>query len=1003
MESVSYRDQITPENIRNVCILAHVDHGKTSVADSLLSLNGLVSKRNVGATRFLDDRQDEQFRGITMKSSAVFLTDVLTKQEGVENATPVILNLVDTPGHIDFSTEVTAAVRICDGAIIVVDVVEGVCAQTKEAIKQAYDERLRMILLVNKIDRLVVDLKQEPKDMFNSILLVIEDCNAYLASLYHLDLSTQESGDEVFNEKPDLFFAPETGNVIFASAIDGWGFTLRHIAKMFLKVINDEDEDSLTRKLWDFDCFVSSKDKQIKRGAILMSKANLFVQLVTSTLHHVYTNIVINRDVSNIEMIIKKLDLKTVPSYGLHNDFRMKARSILEAWKPLCKVLLLQCYLILPSPLHISNERIDYLINSEHYSSSVELNKHVENNKLALKNCSPDGPVIAYMSKTFAVNKDLPSSNNNRTVYPKPRSEIKLNQDKQNDEKTEESVASKTEQVLAELSLIDKDDVEIIALSRIFSGQIRPGQELYLLNSTFDLMEYSLSENKEDYLRKCDSVKKITVTNLYLLLGREYRLVNCISAGYICGIAGLKGAICRTATLCSALYTTPIIEQSAMEPIVCNVVTPVHAKHLSQLREGLSLLQQSDSCVKVILNEAGEFLLLTAGDVHLEKCLEDLQKKFACVEFTISPPIYSLRETVNPENENETVFSSSSISLSETCILTIKITALPLPRQIIEVIKAHYALLKMIQEHQMPSVVDIWARYESNDLHSSSDKTFKDELIRASVTRLKLRFNDVFSKCNNLWSNLRSENIWRIGNIKNNINLLINCVSDYTCNIFSTSNECDKRIFLDNFIVNAFNMCCNAGPLCEEPLMNCSFVINTLNLSGDLDSSALRRPEQANHLLQCLHSCFREAFLKQNPSLMEPILATNIQTDAQGLGKIYSEVHKRYGKVVEALNLNEERKVFTVKAQIPAVESKGFANDIRKISSGGANPSLQFSHYELVGADPPKPGAAEDSDEEVDNFVRARKLKNLVRRRKGLAIEDDQVVVHAEKQRTLKK
>ena len=123
------------DNIRNMSVIAHVDHGKSTLTDSLIAKAGIIAGENAGNARFTDTRDDEQERGITIKSTGVSLyyeTDVVTQGENL----PYLINLIDSPGHVDFSGEVTTAVRICDGAIVMVDVVEGVQPQTKVVLQQ---------------------------------------------------------------------------------------------------------------------------------------------------------------------------------------------------------------------------------------------------------------------------------------------------------------------------------------------------------------------------------------------------------------------------------------------------------------------------------------------------------------------------------------------------------------------------------------------------------------------------------------------------------------------------------------------------------------------------------------------------------------------------------------------------------------------------------------------------------------------------------------------------
>ena len=175
------------ENIRCCTLIGHVDHGKSSYADSLLAANGIISSRSAGKVRYLDSREDEQERGITMESSAVSLNFKLRRfqEDGqVAGIADYMLNLIDTPGHVDFSSEVSTASRLCDGALVIVDVVEGVCSQTVAVLRQAWLDGLRTILVINKVDRLITELQLTPNEAYHRLVQLVEQANAVIGGFY---------------------------------------------------------------------------------------------------------------------------------------------------------------------------------------------------------------------------------------------------------------------------------------------------------------------------------------------------------------------------------------------------------------------------------------------------------------------------------------------------------------------------------------------------------------------------------------------------------------------------------------------------------------------------------------------------------------------------------------------------------------------------------------------------------------------------------------------------
>ncbi|MEZ3115194.1 elongation factor EF-2 [Halobaculum sp. MBLA0147] len=195
-----------PEQIRNIAIAAHVDHGKTTLTDNLLAGAGMIADEGEATKLMMDTEEDEQERGITIDAANVSMTH---EYEGENN----LINLIDTPGHVDFGGDVTRAMRAVDGALVVVDAVEGAMPQTETVLRQALREGVKPALFINKVDRLINELQEGPEEMQRRLQDVIADVNELIRGMTE-------------DEDYDWTVSVEDGTVAFGSALYKWGVSL---------------------------------------------------------------------------------------------------------------------------------------------------------------------------------------------------------------------------------------------------------------------------------------------------------------------------------------------------------------------------------------------------------------------------------------------------------------------------------------------------------------------------------------------------------------------------------------------------------------------------------------------------------------------------------------------------------------------------------------------------------------------------------------------------------
>ncbi|XP_012174715.1 elongation factor-like GTPase 1 isoform X2 [Bombus terrestris] len=1055
--------QREPANIRNICILAHVDHGKTTLADSLVASNGIISNKLAGKLRYLDSRPDEQLRGITMKSSCIALYHKHNHQE-------CAINLIDSPGHVDFASEVSTAVRLCDGAIIVIDVVEGVCPQTRSVLSTSYAEGLKPILLLNKIDRLITEMKLSPLDAYVHLTQVLEQVNAVMGELFASDMMEREEKEELKKEATEsmfersiadwqsvleeiddstLYFSPEQGNVLFCSATDGWGFGVKEFANIFSAKLGFS-EKVLSKTLWG-DYYVNTKTKRIMRGAQEKAKKPLFVQLILDNLWSLYETITVRKDKDKVAWMAERLGIKLTNRDLRHTDAKAQLQAVCSQWLPLARACLDAVCDIIPAPDNLTSEKVERLLSGNFdFSTLPEETQRLKETFLAC-DPSPRSPVVAFISKMFPVEKKMLPENKPKPLTAEQLAERremartkhaeKMTKEQRSMEEVGEarrnandpsdgsggsnSGVSMSEEIRVE---DEHSETTLIAFARIYSGCLEEGSVVYVLGPKHDPREIlkgagELVPIDEDAALRSSKpgrhVTRVTIRKLYLLMGRELEPTNKVFAGNVFGIGDLEDYVLKTATLSTTIACPSFSELTSLGvPIMRVALEPKHPNDLQPLINGLKLLNQADACAIVHIQETGEIVLSTAGEVHLERCLEDLKLCYAKVDVNVSEPIVPFRETVVPppkvdmvneaiEKKSEDV-SLASWTANRQCYF--EIDARPLPDKVTKILEKNADLIKAFYHHygrsgsekEQKDIEKITIDGELESLRSMSER--KQRALESLRNELASAFREAGEKD-------ALDKIWSFGPRNCGPNILLN-ETDYKQRKFweSHSKSMDPRAPYESSMINGFQLATLAGPLCEEPMMGVCFVVKKWEINNQDSQSENGSQNQGQmdggHLMSACKEACRRAFNSRHPRLVTPMYSCSVLVNSDVLGKLYAAFGKRQGRVVAAESALGFGGQFRVLATLPVPESFQLARELRTQTSGLASPQLVFSHWEVIEQDPYWTPSTDEEylhfGDKADSENRAKKYIDAVRRRKGLPV-DSQLVMHAEKQRTLSK
>lgn len=862
----------SPQLIRNIAIIGHLHHGKTTFIDTLIESTLEESFHPAKNIRYSMGRKDEQDRSISLKTTPVTLAlpDVRGKH--------YLFNIADTPGHVNFSDEVTTSLRISDGVIIVVDAVEGVMMNTERLIRHALDARVTITLLISKIDRLILELKLPPNDAYHKLSHIIHDVNNLINEHTH----------STTHPHPPL--SPLDGNVAFASSLHGWNFTLESFAKMYVdRYINpigkriDQynnttntntgnnnhssslsssstntststvDSKELARRLWG-DIWYDIPNRKFRNKNINSKLPRSFVHFVLEPIYKLYSQI-LGEETSTLS--------QTLYNLGIH----LKKEQLQMDAKPLLKLVFHQFLgsihgivdmVVQQIPAAGSPEATNKKINQFYLGDldSIEANQ--------MRKCDPNGILMINVVKLIS----------------------------------------------------SPDASHFLALGRVFSGTVTVGQSIKILGESYT------SDDTED-------MAITTISGLSIGQARYRTEVDRVPAGNWVLLEGIDNFITKTATLTST--STEALDVHIFQPLRFNTIAcvnlsiePLNPSELPKVLNGLRSIQKSYPLARTRVEESGEHVLISTGELSLDCIMHDLRNMYAKVEIKVADPVVSFMETC--------IEQSSVNCFADTPNKKNRLTFIAEP------------LEKGLAE-------DI----ENFIIQPTWEKKQLSQYLQSKYS----------------WDLLASRSLWAFGPGDHGPNILLNDTIE---------SETDRKLLgsIKDSIVQGFQWSCREGPLCDEPIRNIKFKLTHATIANEPINRG------GGQIIPTARRVVYSSFLTATPRLMEPVYYTEILTSSDAVQAVYTIIQRRRGHVIGD-SPKPGTPFHTVRGYIPIIDSFGFETDLRIHTQGLAFGLQVFDHWGIVPGDPLDTSIVLKPLEPSPPMALAREFMVKTRRRKGLS------------------
>lgn len=492
------------------------------------------------------------------------------------------------------------------------------------------------------------------------------------------------------------------------------------------------------------------------------------------------------------EKITKSLNLTLPPHVTRSRDPRAILTTLFSSWLPLSTALLVSVIESLPSPPAAQQERLPGLIDASPGFTHVD---PIIREAMIKSKSSKSDPVVAYISKMVSIpESELPENKRRGALSPeearemgrRKRAEIARAQALETGDAADPVdglTDAISEATLAETnteSEKEADKEHLIGFARIYSGTLSVGDSVYVLPPKFTPANPHHAPEPQ----------KVTVTGLYLLMGRGLEPLTTVPAGVVFGIAGLEGHVLKSGTICSQLEGSVNLAgvNMASKPIVRVALEPVSPADLDKMINGLKLLVQSDPCAEYEQFESGEHVLLTAGELHLERCLTDLRERFAKCEIQAGEAIVPYRETIVRAEEmkppaNKDLGRGTVVAVTASKQVTVRLSVRPLPTEVSEFLSKNSSAIKRLYSDRQAAEKGAESNEESGNAEQDDVDDQIDTTKVLSLSEFKKQLQTTFEGVKgqrDVWANA-VEQITAFGPRRTGPNLLIDATKDGIC------------------------------------------------------------------------------------------------------------------------------------------------------------------------------------------------------------------------------